>query len=240
MIMDTLKAIIFDMDGVIVDSEHIHARAEHLICQQYGIDAPLDQWDMFVGKTEHEMFTYLLEHFTDGTLSLQTLSQAKASILPHLLATELQLIPGVMPFLEWVKACRLKTALTTSSKQHTQQIIFRRYALDTYFDVVITGDAIHCSKPHPEPYLKTLAALNLDAGQCLVIEDSLYGIRAAKSAGCRVVGITTSFAEEKLREAGADVIISRFTELHERLAGDGQINKTPIETPLSDGSIASQ
>jgi beta-phosphoglucomutase-like phosphatase (HAD superfamily) len=82
---------------------------------------------------------------------------------------------------------------------------------------VITGDDIQHGKPHPEPYIKTIRALQLPAERCVVIEDSVYGIIAAKEAGCRVVGITTSFSEEKLLNAGADMVVNSFSSLYEKL-----------------------
>lgn len=215
--MHTIAAIIFDLDGVIVDSEPLHVRAEHALCKQFGIDAPWADWHRFKGQTDQEMFAYLVQHFTDGTLSVSELCQAKRVAFAQLLATELQPIPGALEFIRWGKARYGKLALTTSSEPEIQQWIFERFGLQSYFDVVITSADIQHGKPHPEPYLKTLYALQLGAEQCVVIEDSVSGIQAAKAAGCQVVGITTTFAQEQLLQAGADRVVDQFASLYAQM-----------------------
>ena len=98
-----------------------------------------------------------------------------------------------------------------------QETVFRILDLQSYFDVVITGDHIQHSKPHPEPYLKTVEALEVPAQACMVLEDSLNGIKSAKEAGCNVTGITTSFCEAELLEAGADHVIETFSSFVENM-----------------------
>ena len=215
--MNMIAALIFDLDGVIIDSEPLHVQAEQAICRQYGIDAPWSEWDRFKGQTESEMFAYLVSNFTDGTFAASELIQAKYGLLSTLFAERLQPIPGAIEFIRWAKGWYRKLALTTSSERWLQQMIFERYDLHAYFDAVITGNDIRHSKPHPEPYLKTISALQLAADRCVVIEDSLAGIKAAKEAGCRVVGITTSFSEDKLLHAGADIVVDHFSSLYEKM-----------------------
>jgi beta-phosphoglucomutase len=217
MNMKEIEAIIFDMDGVIIDSEPLHVQAEHTVCKQYGIDAPWQAWEMFIGNTEYAMFEYIIQNFTDGTLSVYELIREKQLVFSKLISEKLRLIPGSLEFIRWARAQCRKLALTTSSECKIQQKIFTMYSLHSYFDVIITGDKIQHGKPHPEPYLKTVEALNLAAHMCVVIEDSLHGIIAAKEAGCRVVGITTSFSEERLLNAGANIVVDSFLSLYDRL-----------------------
>ncbi len=205
--------MIFDMDGVIADSEHLHFEAEKHILQQHGIEAPWSEWHQFTGQTDQKIFQYIVEHFSDGRYTADDLIAAKYRIFLDILRQKLQPIPGVMDFLDWAKAHYEKLALTTSSQRLIQQTIFEVLRLHSYFDVVITGNCIQHSKPHPEPYLKTLAALNLPASECMVVEDSLNGIKSAKAAGCRVAAITTSFSKAQLLECGADLVFDRFAEL---------------------------
>jgi HAD superfamily hydrolase (TIGR01509 family) len=142
--------------------------------------------------------------------------------LSKLMSEEIRLIPGSLEFIRWAKKQYRKLALTTSSESKFQQKIFDMYRLHLYFDVVITGDKIQNSKPHPEPYLKTIDALKLAAHSCAVIEDSINGIIAAKEAGCNVIGITTSFSEEKLLNAGADMVVDDFSSLYGWLTEKGR------------------
>lgn len=220
--MKETEAIIFDMDGVLIDSEPLHIQAEHIVCKQYGIEAPWQEWEMFIGKTESAMFEYIVQNFTDGTLPVHELIQRKQVVFSKLISEKLRLIPGSLEFVRWARTQCRKLALTTSSERKIQQKVFNRFSLHSYFDVIVTGDEIQRGKPHPEPYLKTLEALHLAAHTCVVIEDSLHGIIAAKQAGCPVVGITTSFSEEKLLTAGANLVVDSFASLYGRLTKKGR------------------
>ena len=211
--MNDIRAIIFDMDGVLADSEPLHFEAEKAILQQHGIEAPWHEWHKFTGLTDEKIFRYVVDNYTDGQHTPEALIQAKYDIFPHILEEKVQPIPGVMEFLEWAKPRYEKLAVTTSSLRHIQETIFRTLKLTPYFDVVVTGDSIQHSKPHPEPYLKTLEALGLKSHECLVVEDSLNGVKSAKGAGCKVAGITTSFDKAQLLECGADMTFDHFSEL---------------------------
>ena len=212
--MEQIQAVIFDMDGVIVNSEPLHFEAEKTILQDHGIEAPWDQWNMFTGVTDANIFRYIVDNFSDGTHSVEHLLAAKYQIYFKLLAEKLQPIPGAIDFIRWCRDRFPKLALTTSSIKRVQELIFQRFDLNSLFDVVITEEWIQHCKPHPEPYLKTVDALRIPARHCVVLEDSLNGIKSAKEAGCHVVGITTTFPAEQLREAGADFVFEQFETLY--------------------------
>ena len=212
--MNDIHAIIFDMDGVIADSEHLHFEAEKAVLTQHGIEAPWSEWYKFTGKPDQVIFQYLVDNFSDGTYSVEYLLEEKYRIFPKILSEKLQPIPGSLDFIHWCREHFSKLALTTSSVKKIQQIIFDRFDLNMYFDIVVTEELIQHGKPHPEPYLKTVSALQLPARNCLVVEDSINGIKSAKEAGCPVAGITTSFSQEELQEAGADLVFDQFSSLY--------------------------
>lgn len=212
--MEQIQAVIFDMDGVIVNSEPLHFESEKTILQDHGIEAPWDQWDKFMGVTDANIFRYIVENFSDGTHSVEQLLAAKYQIYFKLLAEKLQPIPGSIDFIHWCRNRFPKLALTTSSIKRVQEVIFQRFELNPFFDVIVTEEWIQHCKPHPEPYLKTVEALRLPAYQCVVLEDSLNGVKSAKEAGCHVVAITTTFPAEQLHEAGADFVSERFESLY--------------------------
>lgn len=214
MRMNGIQALIFDMDGVIADSEPLHFEAEQAILRQHGIEAPWSEWHMFTGLTDETIFRYIVDNFTDGSYTPEELIKAKYGIFLTLLSEKLQPIPGALEFISWARKRYPKIALTTSSKKEVQQTVFNKFKLQPYFDVIITGDHIQHSKPHPEPYLKTVQALKLPAEVCMVFEDSLNGIKSAREAGCKVTGISTSFSSEELLEAGADRVIEKFSSLY--------------------------
>lgn len=212
----TIAAIIFDMDGVIADSEHLHVEAERATFQKYGIPVVGDTSE-FIGQTEQAFFTYIVQRFTNGAYSVEELLLAKQDIFLRLLSEKLQPVPGALEFIRSARSRYAKFALVTSSARIVQKKVFDLFQLQPYFDRVITGDEIQQGKPHPEPYLKAIDAIRIPAGQCLVIEDSVNGIVAARTAGCRAIGITTSFPEEPLIAAGAEWVIREFSALYHQL-----------------------
>jgi len=214
--MNNIKAIIFDMDGVLVDSEPVHIETEKMTLREYGINVPESEWKGFTGTTDHDMFAYIVKNFTKGNIGVDELVTHRAKTYLKMAPTKIQMIPGALEFLKQVKKSGFKIALTTSSTKEIQRPIFAKFNLHPYFDVIVTGDEITNGKPDPEAYLKTVEKLGIPATNCLVIEDSTNGIRSAKAAGCIAVGITTSFPKEKLQDAGADFVVDSFSELAQK------------------------
>ncbi|MFQ3613669.1 MAG: HAD family phosphatase [Cyanobacteriota bacterium] len=220
--MPSFDSLFFDMDGVIVDSEPIHAQAGAIALQRCNLAIELAPISLlFKGRTDWDMFAYIIEQFTDTPAeeqraAIQRLIEEKASAFADLLE-QVPLVPGVLEFLAASRPRFTTLALTTSATRRDQEHIFNRFDLGRWFDGVITAEDIQRAKPDPEPYLKTAALLGLDPSLCLVIEDSTNGIRSAKGAGCFAVGITTSFGPEDLRQAGADAVVESFAELAELL-----------------------
>lgn len=208
-----IKAIIFDMDGVIVDSEPLQLEIERKVCNDFNIHLPLSEWDHFKGIREKDMWEYIVNNFTDGSISASTLMEHKINSYLKIASQKVQLIPGAREFIKKAKKRIGKLALTTSQVQRVQQFFFNKFNLNPYFDVVTTAEGIQHGKPNPEPYLKTVEKLKIPAKNSLIIEDSDNGIISAKTAGCIAVGITTSFPKERLQQAGADYIVDTFKEL---------------------------
>ncbi len=210
MVMKDAEALIFDMDGVIADSEPLHFEAEKATLLARGIEAPWSEWHIFTGLTEEKIFRYIVDHFTDGAFSPEELIEAKFEIFIDMLNEKVQPVPGALDFISRSRKTFHKMAVTTSSLALTQQVVFNKFQLHDVFDVIVTGDAIVRGKPDPEPYVITVERLGLPAERCVVFEDSLNGIRSAKGAGCNVIGIGTSFSGKALLEAGAAAVIENF------------------------------
>ena len=208
--MKDVEAVIFDMDGVIADSESLHFEAEKATLQDHGIEAPWSEWHIFTGLTDEKIFRYIVDNFTDGSYSPEDLMEAKYGMFIRLLIEKVQPVPGVLNFIRRARGSFKKLAVTTSSMVRTQQVVFDKFKLNEYFDVIVTGDHITQGKPHPEPYVKTVEQLGLPAERCAVFEDSLNGIKSAKAAGCKVIGVETSFPRKELLQAGADAVIEDF------------------------------
>ncbi len=208
-----IQAIIFDMDGVIIDSEHLQVEAEKIVCENHHITIPDAEWSNFKGKKNIDIFRYIIEKFSSEKLDPQQLADEKGQIYLKIAPERLKLIPGAMEFIHKAKKYFQKLAVATSSGPLTQKLAFDIFDLHPHFSVLITGKDVVNGKPHPEPYLKAAEKLGLPPEVCMVIEDSDNGIRSAKAAGCVAVGVTTSFPRQKLLEVGADYVVDSFSEL---------------------------
>ncbi len=211
--LSKVEGILFDMDGVLIDSEPVHEvsllELSALLGRRFESHADLQ---VFKGLPELTAANLLLAQFPHATLSaaeLIALRLEKVRQNFHLV----RMIAGAKTFLERCKAAGYRLGLTTSADPSIQQLAFATFGLADLFDAVITGRDVKIGKPDPEPYLLTAAKLALPASRCMVIEDALSGVCSGKAAGCLVIAVTTSFSEKVLSDAGADYVASSFAGL---------------------------
>ena len=214
MLNDGFKAIIFDMDGVITDTEALHRQAEEAACRHYGLDAPKSEWQNFQGRTAENIFSYLIGKYGGGRkIPVPEIVAFKTRAYLDLSAQDLPVIPGALEFIKLARKNLEGVALATGSNRAVQQAVFDRYDLARYFDAVVTGDEVQKAKPDPEAYLKASRKLGQNPAECFVIEDSDNGVRAGVGAGCHVIGITTSFPRATLESLGARLVVDTYDEL---------------------------
>ncbi|GBC63841.1 HAD family phosphatase [Desulfonema ishimotonii] len=208
-----IEAIIFDMDGVIVDTEYLHIKAADRACRAYDITVPRSVWYQFVGKPDKAAFAHVVKTLTDGTVvTSETLAALKDRHYSALLTDHIRPVPGALDFIRSARP-RFRMGLATSGIRQDQARVFELLGLNGLFDAVITVEDVVNGKPHPEPYLRAAERLGVLPAKSLVIEDAVNGIYAAKAAGCKAVGITTSFPPDVLRKAGADAVVDGFEAL---------------------------
>lgn len=206
------SAIIFDLDGVVINSEPLHDEAKRTIFRDYGLEVPERVHTEFRGKTDREVMEHVASTFAPDGLDADELVAAKQRVFRELM-NEMELVPGVRSFIAQVREHGLRLALTTSALRENQELTFEKFHLDEFFEAITTAEDVTRPKPDPEPYLITVEKLDEEPGRCLVIEDSVNGVLSAKNAGCEAAGLSTTFAAEELREAGADVVVDDFDEL---------------------------
>lgn len=206
------------MDGVVIDSEPIHEEAQRIVFREHELAVPESEFPAFKGMTERKVFERIMEKYGTDVHDIEVLIDAKETTFRALLA-DLEPIPGALDFIR--RASRsFRLALTTSSARINQEIAFRKFELAPYFEAVVTAEDIVYPKPHPQPYLTTAGRLGIDPRHCLVVEDSIHGVRSARAAGCQVAGMTTSFDRDRLLEAGADFVVDTYDELAEYVGVD--------------------
>ncbi len=210
------QAFIFDFDGVIVDSEPLHAIAKRNTLDSFRIKYPRTLFADFKGRTDVDFFDYVARELAGGMASSVELGEYKQKEYIKLFE-DVPLVPGIQNFIRFSRKQIKKLGLATSATGQDFSLAAKKYQLQTWFDVIITGADTKRHKPDPEPFLKAISELSVCADHVLVIEDSPNGIKSAKSANCTVVAITTSFKSNELYLAGADLVVESFHELEQEL-----------------------
>ncbi len=213
MNITNLQAVIFDMDGVIVDSISIHEEAERLTFRAFGLDVPSDAWRDFHGKTAYDIMRTAVARYGQPHHDMQTLVAYRTATVVRLSQGGVQLIPGADEFIRKARHAFRKLAITTSSNRQVLDAVLGTHGLERYFDAIVTGDDITHGKPDPEPYIVTLQKLGAEARTTLVIEDADNGVISAKGAGCYVAGLMSQLDAPTLLAAGADLVCASYADL---------------------------
>ncbi len=180
------KAVIFDMDGLLVDSEVIYAEALGAQAIAMGRNLPLEVIKRMIGHTWPGSAAVLRQHFGPD-FDDQALKDGAVARFHEIARAGVALKAGVLEFLDHLDVLRLPRALCTSSRRAAVDLHFAEHGLAARFDAVLAhGDYLR-PKPDPEPYLKAAQALGVDPADCLALEDSHNGVRAAAGAGMMTV-----------------------------------------------------
>jgi beta-phosphoglucomutase len=206
-----LDALIFDMDGVLINSEPLHKRAKREALLEAGIAVPESMFASYTGSSDKAMiYEMAAEHGLNEQRSAEILER-KYRIYESLEHT-LSAVSGAIEFVHWAKS-RYRLALATSATSRNREATLKSLQIESMFEVVVDSASFSQPKPSAEVFQIAVGGLGLAPSACLVIEDSVNGIVAARAAGCFSAGLTTSFSEASLREAGADIVVSAFSEL---------------------------
>lgn len=198
------KAALFDLDGVIIDTENQYTAFWDMIGRQYL--GEIDFGHKIKGTTlpfiYSTYFQYMKEKQPEITAALDTFESQM----------QMDFIPGFQTFFNILRSHGWKTAIVTSSNQAKMASVYpKRPELKQMFDRILTAECFTQSKPHPDPYQKGAAALNVPINRCIVFEDSINGLKSGQAAGMKVVGLTTTNSYKTVQPF-AHLIISDFTQ----------------------------
>lgn len=209
-----IKAIFFDMNGIIIDDEHIHKLAFKETVNSFGIDLTHEDYlECCAGKTDKAGYESIGQKFKKN-LPIKLLLKEKSQRYLDLFPANKKDYPGVIDLITRLSN-DYRVALTSSSSRAEVELIIQEFKIKKYFEVLITGDDVIKGKPDPEPYLKTARQMNLLPQECVVIEDSRSGVMSAKTAGCKCIGVTTTHSSKDL--AQADVTAKDFESITSEL-----------------------
>ena len=215
-----LKAVIFDFDGVIADSEELHYKALNEVFKRYGVDVPKAvHWEKYLGYTDHENIMAVSGDYGMGLddAAVQRLKDQKKILFEQLASREAVIIEGVEEFIRRLTAAGLRMAICSGALRTDIDIMLDGAGFAGRFEVIVSAEDVQKGKPDPEGYLLTLQRLNstqdpIRPTDCVVIEDSHWGIEAALAAGMCPVAVTTTYSREQL-EGKARKVVNRLDEL---------------------------
>jgi HAD superfamily hydrolase (TIGR01509 family) len=206
-----LQAVVFDMDGVIIDSHAAHRQAWKAFLQSQGREVSDSDLDYILDGHKR---TDILRHYLGQLSEDQLLSYGKQKDDLFRRATPtIKPIPGVHKFLCHLKSQRIATSVATSASKVRTKATLNRLRLTQYFDYVVTGNDVVAGKPDPAIYHLCCDRLLVNPGNALAIEDAVSGIQAARSAGLRCIGMVSHESPAQLRAAGAEHVIRDFRGL---------------------------
>jgi beta-phosphoglucomutase len=204
-----LQAVIFDMDGVIVDSHPVHTKAWRRFLDSQGKEVTEDDLAFILEGRKKED---ILRHFL-GELSpekIERLGHEKELLFREEARAELRPVQGVQQILENFSQAGIKLGVASSGSDSRVHFVLQKLRLTDYFAAIVAGDDVVLGKPDPAIFRLTSQKLDVDPKEILVFEDSVSGIKAAKAAGMRCVGLAEPNRAPALLEAGADHIIDHF------------------------------
>jgi beta-phosphoglucomutase len=196
-----IKGILFDMDGVLVDSEPFICKAAIMMFEELGVKVMPEDFHPFVGMGENRYIGGVAENHA-VFVDIEKVKARTYEIYEHIVRGNLSALPGAHQFISECRKRGFRLALATSADRVKMEVNLREIALTaSTFNYIVTGLEVENKKPAPDIYLKAAKEIGLEPHECLVVEDAVSGIKAGKAAGCRCLAVTSSFDAKALSEA---------------------------------------
>lgn len=196
-----IRGVLFDMDGVLVDSERFICEAAIRMFRENGVEAQEQDFVPFVGTGENRYIGGVAEKY-GIRIPVEQMKSRTYAIYAEIVRGRLEPLAGVEDFIAQCKSKGLKIAVATSADKVKMETNLREIGLpESVFDATVNGLEVGRKKPDPEVFQKAAAKLGLRPEECLVVEDAVNGVAAGKAAGAKVLGLMTSFSAEELSQA---------------------------------------
>ena len=211
------EAVIFDMDGLLLDTESIGRRAWEQAGRDLGVSVPDDFYEKLIGRTQKDAWQIVRDWLGEDFPTAPYMARANAHYHQWLHEEAPPLKQGVLPLLEFLDELEKPLALATSTSANLTERNLRRTDLARFFRVVVTGDRVARGKPEPDIYLKAAEELGVDPSRCLALEDSVYGVRAAHAARMHVFMVPDQIAPTPAIRAIATEVFPSLREVLQHL-----------------------
>lgn len=230
--------LLFDMDGTLVETDHLHFAAFQTILGPYGIELDWPTYRQFLmGKSNRlvgaKLFPDLPEEQHAAILGTKEAEYRK-------LVGDLEPAAGLLDLLDWADAGGIAIAVVTNAPRDSAEHVLEALKIRSRFKAVVTGDEVTSPKPHPMPYLTALNMIGGDLRRSVAFEDSSAGVSSASAAGLPVVGLASPLDENDLRGHGASLLIQDYRDpllmafLRRHLGGDAEMPRVPGATAGSN------
>lgn len=182
-----IKAFIFDLDGVIIDSEPLHYEADRIVFREYGVELADGELDVYVGIDARRMVTELRDKYRIKTSLDDLLTKLQCVKLDLLKTWKFDAIDGIKDLISDLINNNIAIAMASSSPMKFIQLAIEKVGISEYFDIIVSGEHVDKSKPEPDIFLRAASLLKVKPSDCLVLEDSVNGVIAAKKAGMKCI-----------------------------------------------------
>jgi beta-phosphoglucomutase len=203
--------IVFDMDGVLVDSNPYHKKALKSFAKRYGYNLSEEEMrEHIYGRQNKEWIPSLFNREMSRD-EIEKYAEEKELNFQKIYDKDIEALNGLIPFLRSLRDSNIPRAIATSAPQINVDFVFRKTDIGDYFGLVLNESHVKRGKPDPEIYLKASELLGFEPRNCVVFEDSLSGVESARRANCRVIAVATTHEPEEFGEV--DLVIQDFTEI---------------------------
>ena len=206
------KAAIFDMDGLLIDSERLWQEAETTVFTSVGVPLTMELCRETAGVRLDDVVRHWHNKFPWHTESLEAVEARVLQEVGRLIASRGKTMPGVTEVLDLLSAAQFELAVASSSPLQLVRMALETFDLIDYFSVLRSAETEVEGKPHPAVYLSAMSHMGMESGNCIVFEDSANGVRAGKSAGAWVIAVPDPEDISNPAFADADVVLSSLTE----------------------------
>ena len=206
-----IKAVIFDLDGVIAETEHVHIQAETETMLKHGVKISENELHQYTGTTAKQMLTALTRKYRLH-VTFNEIFNEKEEIMFRLLEKKVQPTNGVIELLRKLKQMKIKLGIASSSHKRLIEYVLKELEIAPLFDSVVGAEDVANSKPNPEIFLTCAKKLHAEPTECLVVEDSKLGVEGAKKAGMKCLGYRNpNSGNQDLSKA--DIVTNDFSKL---------------------------
>lgn len=202
------KAVLWDLDGTIIDSGFTHYRSWEIVMKPFGVNLTYEMFKPLFGMNNESTMNSILGRAVSSE-ELEQITHQKEVTYRAELHGKIELLPGVRTWLEYIHSYGLKQGMATSAPRENIDQVVDAVGIRSLFDVIVPGFG-HPSKPDPWVFLQSSSRLGVAPNQCIIIEDSVAGVQAAKSAGGYCLAVTTTNPAKLLYENGADRVVDRL------------------------------